>query len=62
MCAFRNFAILKFCIELTEVTWFDKAMIKVGGRSMIACSLCPADKNKPPLGFITEQIFHTVEP
>lgn len=57
----RNSAILKFCIELMEVILFGKAMIKVGGRPMTACSLCPAAKNKAPLGFTTKQILHTVE-
>lgn len=61
MCTLRNSAVLKFCIELTKVTLFDKATIKVGGRPMIVCSLCPAAKNKPPLGFTTKQILRTVE-
>lgn len=61
MYALRNPAILKFCIELTKVTLFDKATIKTGGRPMTACSLCPAAQNKPPLGFAVKQILHTVE-
>lgn len=42
MCPLRNFAILKFCIEFTKVALFDKTMIKVGGRPMIAGRRCTA--------------------
>lgn len=60
MRVLRNYAALKLCIELMEITLFDKSMIKVGRRPMVTCSLRPEAKNKPLLGFTTEQILHTL--